>query len=66
MLESQVVAVAWQPDLHIDVGYDDGQLERWVGNRVMAARIANEAGLALAPAPRGTARWGQGPRRLSA
>ena len=53
----EIVSVVWSKGDRMVLGYADGSLNRVLATQAIAAELAHEAGLAIAPTHDDTVRW---------
>jgi hypothetical protein len=62
MSDREIVSLVWhRRGLQIEVGYVEGDPEHWIGSDVVAAVLADDAGLRLMPSLDETVRWVRDP-----
>ena len=58
MAEREITSIVWRHDgERIDVIYVDGEPDRLIGTRGVAAELAESVGLTVTPTPPGVVRW---------
>jgi len=67
MAEREMVSLVWhRRDLQIELGYVNGDRERWIGSDIVAATLAGNAGLSPLPATEDAVRWVRQPEPCAA
>jgi hypothetical protein len=62
MADREIISLVWhRSDLHIEMGYVEGDPEHWIDSEVVAAVLAGDAGLSLMLTCDDALRWVRDP-----